>query len=347
MLQAMKTQLLIPILLVACGGKTDLSSDTSLDTADPQEGQGTTIWAGWNHQWGLLSHRVSLIRVKAGKPGSSESGILGGDWSTGETWSDDVNFRIHQQTVTSSTLEITTGEVSLVVGPDGEASATLDVDADLVVLQGFEIDTDLPLLPVDGSEQPTYDPALGYTSRGFGMAVAATEEGWEATAQVRWGPRDRADMNSAIPLAQTAVKIYWAAIDGATATSPIDISGTEVLAHSPPNSPQTGHTEDLSLSGHGLVGIRGFFLGIDDADGGDGGDYLRSFGVEVPPGEDGSPPATISAEILNTAPIELGEMSMTYSAEALWIELDPETSQISGETVTGIHPIGRHEVPID
>jgi len=335
----MKCLVFIPFLALACSGKSD--------TAEP-DGDTHTIWAGWNHQWGLLSHRVSLIRVKAGEDGSAESGILGGDWSTGESWSDDVNTRIHQQAVTADGLEVTTGEVSITVGPDGEASVPVpDAVGDLVVLQGFEIDTDLPLIVDPGTDAPDYDPRLGFTSRGFGMALSEGESGWQATATVRWGPRDRADMNAAIPLAQTAVTIYWAAITGITETTPVVISGSQPLPHSPPNSPQVGHSEALGLTGHGFAAIRGFSLGVDDTDGGDGGDYLRSFGVELPPGPTGEPPATISAEVLTTSVIELGEMSMTYDVEATWVELDPNSSRVEGETVAGKHQIGRHIIPIE
>ena len=330
----MKTLLFIPLFALACSSKSD--------TAEP-DGDTHTVWSGWNHQWGLLSHRVSLVRVRAGNDGSAESGILGGDWSTGESWSDDVNVRIHQQAVQAPDLVVTTGEVSFTVGPDGEASAPIpDAVGDFVVLQGFEIDTDVPLADSPDADVPDYDPALGFTSRGFGMAIGEGDGGWEATATVRWGPRDRADMNAAIPLAQTAVTIYWAAFETLPEVSPVSISGSQPLAHSPPNSPQEGHTEDLELSGFGFAAIRGFFLGIDDTDGGDGGDYLRSFGAELPPTAEGAPPETISAEILNTSVIELAEMSMTYSIDAFWASLDPETSRVTGETVTVNHPIGRH-----
>ena len=150
----------------------------------------THVWSGWNHQWGLLSHRVSLVRVRAGDDGSAESGILGGDWSTGESWSDDVNVRIHQQAVQAPDLVVTTGEISFTVGPDGEASAPIpDAVGEFVVLQGFEIDTDVPLADSPDADVPDYDPALGFTSRGFGMAIGEGDEsGWEATATVRWGP---------------------------------------------------------------------------------------------------------------------------------------------------------------
>ena len=340
MLRLMKIHVLLPLLALGCSSKSD--------TGEPIAGESHTVWAGWNHQWGLLSHRISLVRVKAGEDGSAESGILGGDWSTGESWSDDVNVRVHQQSVTTSALEFTSGEVSITVGPEGEATVPIpDAAGDYVVLQGFEIDTDLPLIDNPEGEIPDYEPRLGFTSRGFGMAINPAESGWEATATVRWGPRDRADMNAAIPLAQTAVTIYWTAITGSPEVVPVTIEGMQPLAHSPPNSPQTGYTEDLALSGHGFIALRSFFLGVDDVDGGDGGDYLRSFGVELAPSPDGRPPETIAAEILNTSVIELAEMQMTYRADAMWVELDPDTSVVTGETVSDNHPIGRHILPVD
>ncbi len=81
-----------------------------------------TIWSGWNHTWGMLSHRVSLIEVRTGEAGQARSGILGGDWSTGDTWSDDVEHRIHQQHVTGDELTVETGTITFTVGPEGGTS---------------------------------------------------------------------------------------------------------------------------------------------------------------------------------------------------------------------------------
>ena len=74
MLRLMKIHAILPFLALGCSSKSD--------TGEPVAGESHTVWAGWNHQWGLLSHRISLVRVKAGEDGSAESGILGGDWST-------------------------------------------------------------------------------------------------------------------------------------------------------------------------------------------------------------------------------------------------------------------------
>jgi len=346
----MKTIGLTSLLLIGCTKSTPNESHTgsaSTDDTGSADTETFTVWSGWNHSWALLSHRISLVRVKAGEGGSAESGILGGDWSTGESWSDDVNYRIHQQDVTSSTLTVLHGETSFTVGPEGSATASslleLD-DADVVVLRGFEIDTDLP----QSDDYPTdYDPALGYTSRGFGMAVSLDESQVIASSTILWGPRDRADVNSAVPHAQTGVTVYWTAISGLDSKTESRFSDGQELAHTPPNSPQEGMSEPLDWSGMGIAAMTSIQLRITDVDGGDGGDYLRSFGAEIPPSESGEAPSEFSAEILNTSIIELAHMRMDYEVDAIWIPLDPEKNTIMGHTVEGIHPIGSHSVPIE
>lgn len=346
----MKTIGLTSLLLIGCtksAPSTDGtgSTDTGATDTGATDTETFTIWSGWNHSWALLSHRISLVRVKAGEGGTAESGILGGDWSTGESWSDDVNYRIHQQDVTSSTLTVEHGERSLIVGPDGSATASslLDIgDADLVVLRGFEINTDI----AQSDDYPTdYDPALGYTSRGFGIGVSLEGSEVIASSTILWGPRDRADVNSAVPHAQTGVTVYWTAISGIDSKTESSFSGGQELAHTPPNSPQEGMSEPLDWSGIGIAALTSIQLSINDVDGGDGGDYLRSFGAEIPPSESGDAPNELSAEILNTSLIELAHMRMDYDVSAVWIPLDPEKNTITGHTVEGNHPIGSHSVP--
>ena len=324
---------LLSILMAGCTGK-------ATDTASPVaiEGPTHTIWSGWNHTWGFLSHRLSLIQVKAGEGEEAESGMVGGSWSTGETWSDDVNFRIHQQHITGNVIEVEHGETSMTVGPEGVATATSFADREdfqLVVLRGFEINTDTE----QSEDYPEdYDPALGYTSKGFGMSVEQTGVGEiTATAHLRWGGRDRDDMNSAIPHAQADVVVYWSAISGLSSSETVTFSGQQDLAHTPPNSEQSGLTSALEWSGHGVSAIRRFDLLLEDQDGGDGGDYIRSAGTEIEPQPDGTAPDTIAAEILTTSAIELGTMRMECSADAVWIPLDPSRNAIgarNGRTLT-------------
>ena len=150
------------------------------------------VWSGWNHTWSMLSHRVSRIRTVLEPDETLSLGIVGGDWSTGESFSDDVTYRMHYQRITGPGLLVEHGETPIEVGPDGHATATASTTLtapDLVVLRGFDINTD--------AEQPdgypdNYDPAHGYTSRGFGFSVGAPVNGsFEVSATLRWAPQDR------------------------------------------------------------------------------------------------------------------------------------------------------------
>jgi hypothetical protein len=341
----MKPIIALSFLALACA-KT--GGDSSLPESEPISGPTHTIWAGWNHTWGMLSHRASYIQVESGTGETASSGIVGGDWSTGDTWTDDVEYRIHQQHVTGEVLQVELGSATLIVGPEGTDGTSVDIDmsdAAVVVLQGFEFNTD-----IDQSEDypEGYDPALGYTSRGFGMGVSLSEDGRvDVTASVHWGPRDRPDMNSAIPFAQTEVTVHFAALSGFPSADRAHYTGQQDLAHDPPLSAQQGLHEPLEWDGFGFAAIESFELSLFDTDGEDGGDYLRSFGVELAPTEDGRPPTTIQTEILTSAPLELGTMSMAADVTAIWVPLDSSTSRIQGVTLSGSHPVGAHIVPID
>lgn len=318
------------------------------DTAEtaPITGPTHTIWSGWNHTWDMLSHRVSVIDVRPGPSGEATSGILGGDWSTGDTWSDDVNHRVHQQHVTGSELRAEAGSITLLVPPGG-VTTTVPVeleDAQTVVINGFTINTDTKQIADYPSD---YDPALGYTSRGFAIGAHLTEGGdVELTVDVRWGPRDRDPMNRALAVAQTDVTVDYMVLAASTAIQTATFSAAQDLQHDPPYSDQSGITQALSWSGYGVAGITSFALFLDETDGGDGGDYLRSFGVEMAPMPEGAPPEHVAGEILTSSALELATMSMSAEAGLVWVPLDPSESHIEGETIAGTHPVGTFTVPI-
>ena len=176
------------------------------------------------------------------------------------------------------------------------------------MLRGFEIETDA----AQPADYPDYDPALGYTSRGFGMGLSAVDQesgtpAFDVHAQVRWGPRDRDDMNAAMRVAQTEVRVAWTAIGYSGTASHSSLTDAVDLNHTPPWSEQSGLSLETSLTGGpGIAGITSFDLGVSDQDGGDGGDYLRSFGVELDLAEDASAPQSVQTEVLTTSAIELG-----------------------------------------
>ncbi len=322
------------------------------DKGDTEEGSvpSAIVWAGWNHTWSKLSHRVSFIQAIAEPDGGLSMGIRGGDWSTGDTWADDAAYRMQLQRVYGYGLDIVHGETSLTVGPEGvatvEDSAEVTSEQVVVVLRGFEIETDV----AQGADYPDdYDPALGYTSRGFGMEVGgATADGslvtFDVTAAIRWGPRDRDDMNAAMPLAETGVRVAWTVIGYSGAESHISLSDAVDLSHSPPYSTQSGLEISTELDGGpGIIGLTAFDLGVRDQDGGPGGDYLRSFGVEAAL-DDGDAPEQVLAEVTTSSAIELGTMHFAPEIDLVWVQPDSKDLRIETFSSEGTHEVGSFEI---
>ena len=324
------------------------------DTGSAAEATQDVVWAGWNHTWEKLSHRVSLIRAIAEPDGRFSTGIRGGDWSTGDAWADEAAYRMQLQRVSGRGLQIVHGETLLTVGPDGtateEATAEISADTVAVVLRGFEIETDV----AQGAAYPDdYDPVLGYTSRGFGFSVGEpTVHGeditFEVGAQVRWGPRDREDMNRAMEAAQTRVWVAWTAIGHPGTQSRIRMDDAVDLTHAPPYSTQAGLQLSTGLDGGpGIVGITHFDLGLGDQDGGEGGDYLRSFGVEVQV-DGGMAPSQVLAEITTSSVIELGTMHFAPEVDLIWITPDVADLKVEVVIYEGTHGVGEFEIdPMD
>jgi hypothetical protein len=329
-------------ILLGCSGK---AQDTG---AEPR--QDHNIWAGWNLTWDTLSHRVSSIRTIATAEGGASLGIRGGDWSTGESWSDQASYRVHLQRVTSAGIQVVHGESWISLGPEGSASIEeqVEVSGEVVdiVLRGFEIETDVP----QEEGYPDYDPALGYTSRGFGFSVGpATLEDEEAhftvSAQLRWGPRDRDDMNTAMLLAQSSVRVAWTAIGHNGSSTVAALAGEVDLEHAPPYSEQAGIRLASELGDSpGIAGITGFDLVLSDQDGGDGGDYLRSFGVELDLNDDGAPPLTALAEMTTSSILELGTMHFAPQVQLIWIRPDSPDLKVEPFLLEGTLPVGATEI---
>ena len=165
------------------------------------------------------------------------------------------------------------------------------------------------------------------------MAIGEGDEGWEASGQSA-GARD-ADANAAIPLAQT-VTIYWAAFESLPEVSR-SVSVEASRSHTVHRTVRKRDTRKIRTQRVWLRRDAWIFPRHDDMDVATAVTTSEA-SVSCSTAE-GAPPETISAEIPNTSVIELAEMSMTYSIDAFWASLDPETSRVTGETVTGNHPL--------
>ena len=197
------------------------------------------IWSGWNQRWDMLSHRVSLLGAVMEADGSGTVHLIGGDYSTGANLEDNGLSRIRDWTVTDTDLAVVHGSTELTIGPEEVGSHTESIsapevaalDTHVVVLRGFSLDTDVA--QTDDYPLDLYDPALGYTSRGFAFGVEAEPDlsgdtlSFEVRGTVRWGeagiddPIDRSDMNAAIPHATALLTVHWTLIG---------LSGTVELA---------------------------------------------------------------------------------------------------------------------
>jgi hypothetical protein len=332
----------------------------ALLACSPGPEDSAAVLTGWNYGWRDLAHRISLLRVDLAEDGSAELGLVGGDWSTGETASDEATFRITHTMVTTGSAAFARGTVEIIVGPEGEADGEIVLDAadlpergDLrALLSGFTIVTDVEQT---SPEYPTdYDPAYGYTPTGFGFAVGRPVRSGDSvripvTARVGWGPQDREDMNRAVPHAITAVEVSALAVSFDGQATDLALTGSTTYEPENPDASIWSGTEqppfqaDASFEGgprDSFVGWSAFTLSVNPTgDFAGEGEYLRAFGVEAdgeaaPRAWDGTVTTTLSSTNL----IEFTILTAAYDATLTRIALPDADVTVTQRT--GAHPAG-------
>lgn len=338
------------ITLAGCSGDKDSGGD--------DVGSGV-VFAGWDHTWGLLSHRVRVATVVVDEDGSATTGMIGGDFSTGDTNTEYATYAIHQNRVEAPGLVIAHGKASVVTQPDGridevvtiEASGLSDAASVTAALRGFHINTDI----AQGSDYPSdYDPALGYCTNGFGFAVGEPSVSGNSvsipvTGEVRWGPAgpedpiDRSDMNGAIPFAQTEVEVYVTIIGHngtettASGSGSVDYpNGT--YSDQPPLT-QTDLGLSLDTPDPGFPVLRGFDLGLSVVGATEQGEYIRSYAVELTDGD----PLSVSTEMTNSSLVETASIAFAPSVDVGWISLGAD-GVVEPVTMSGEHDVGTIEL---
>ena len=337
---------------------------TLLACQSPGEPVHALVLSGWEYEWEQLSHRVSLLRVDLQQDATADIALIGGSYTTGQDASDTPNYRIGWSDIGVPGATFTEANGEWVVGPEGSSTVALLVEAPencenvTAYLNGFSIETDIP----QSADYPAdYDPALGYTSNGFGFSLSEPTNtdgvlAVDATASIRWAPQDREDMNAAIPFAQTGVsaRVLFACYAGDTVT--VTVSGSADYPFEPAYTEQPPMIVPLDASGDaagaasdGVLGNTGFNLdaAFTNVDGSDAGDYLRSFGMELTGADDGEGrwTGTTTAQITNSSLIEFGDLLASFSASYTRIGVRGAVTEM--HTVEGTHTVGETTINLE
>ena len=307
-----------------------------------------TILTGWNVTWGQLSHRIAYLETTL-QADALQLGMIGGNWSTGEAFSDTPTYRVRHSTVESRAAHFVDGESELVIGPDGSATTTATVPLDalprhgkqVAVLRGFAYDTDIEGLkgyPED------YDPGHGYTLVAQGVAFSSVkrqgdEYVFEVQATFETGPADREDMNGAMPFAQVAATVSWTLIGFEGHLETATVTGEQPLSWTPPYSHHDPLFDALPLEiksryPKGIIGWRAFMLSQQNDE--NSGEYIRAMGAEIVPT---STPAdhgfTGNAEAIysNSSLSEFHQIDMAFYGEVIWMGLADGDAEITHQVV--------------
>ena len=202
--------------------------------------------------WEKVNHRVSLLGFGTpiladlpcpALPGQAAIAIKGGDWSTGQTMKDTPRVEAFFYAVDArrdgdhpaAAFVRTTNNYTL--GPQGDSkdhraqvSDTLVFDLAALKIEGYQryVPAIIGYRLDTGVKQPQgypgdYDPGHGYTLSLLEIKLgepvrAGSRIQIPLTASIGWGPSDRRNMNAALKLAVTAVRVDVALIglDGHT-----------------------------------------------------------------------------------------------------------------------------------
>ncbi len=313
------------------------------------------VLTGWDYTWETLSHRVGYLRADLAQDTSLRLGLIGGDWSTGESATDIPNYRIRYEDVTAEGVAFAEASTTFYVGPDPEGTATVRVpdvpDGRHMIglIQGFTLNCDTP--QSDGYPAD-YPARYGYTSNGFGFELGEpVRDGADVdvpvTATVRWGPQDRADMNAAIPYAVTEVGIHVLLVVSDKEPARATVTGAASYPFDPPYTDEPPMTAEVAVDGPGADGFLGWSAwrldgNLTGNDAGEG-DYLRAMGVEaVPIGDDrGTITAAVTATIANSSVLELTQFVAGFEGEL--VRVGAPRAQVDHYEVSGAHPVGAAE----
>ena len=178
--------------------------------------------------WDLLDHRLSLLEMTFVPDDDGGGGTIAAE-NEGGPFGPVDHVGVHEafDVFRGDALRAVETSTTLVIEPSGAtdpeqmvAAGEAAVDSDAFAgaevvgafIRGYRISTnDYDAPPAFATEIP-YDPGNGFTSRGLGVqlgtpVVAGSTVTVPVSARVSHGPSDRADMNAALPLATTWIRV--------------------------------------------------------------------------------------------------------------------------------------------
>ena len=307
----------------------------------PPEFVTTQVWSGFHYEWEELSHRLSLVQATLNDDGSMDMGMIGGDWSTGELFSDLPQFRMHQQEISDSGFRAVHGKSTLTLFSDQKSTVELPLaeNKTQLILRGFSINTDI----AQSADYPLdYNPAHGYTASGFEVAGEADSEKGIAYlhAQVDWGPQDRESMNAAMLEATTELTVYWSQIEHTKEAVSHNIALESTHDYDPPFSEHAPMQSTLELDTPSVIGISRFSLSLQDQEGTDMGSYWRRMGVEISPASNLSYDVVLDAS--NSSLIEELAVQAYGEVDLISFPLAHNDSQSNTLSYSDQHEVGTH-----
>jgi hypothetical protein len=333
------------------------------------------LLTGWYYGWENLSHRIALLDVGLEQDEQTpwlDLGFIGGPYSSGAAGTDVPLYRVSYEKISSPDLWFAEGEVEMVIGPNastqqGSAVGSIpdpgfgEVDGMIAVLRGFRIATDVE----QGADYPldVYDPAYGYTSKGFSVELGAPTlvgDNLEVPVEgtVRWAAQDRDDMNAAIPYAMTELVVRYTIVGYKGSLESQKIQGEKIYEVENPDAPMWSFTEQppmttsLELAGKGRTGPIAWtsfdFLVNETGSFAGEGDYMRAIGLEMRPTADarGEIEAAVTTTVQTSSLIELTELNAAFQANA--VRIGVKDAVVEHFQVEGSHPVGEaenHQLP--
>lgn len=203
----------------------------------------TVSWLeGASYRWDLFNHRVSHLRFEATESGATVA-VVGGTSTTGLStvldpscddatcdefpFFDEADVAVDVVRLTTSKESVGTGELQLVVGPQG-ASGTLEVTfgkkargEGVALLRGYTLDTNVALTGGDAC----YQPKNGWLPRRLAISlgeVTVADDGMSATVAVdaaftagKTFEDERQCLDAVVDQAQVALAVQAVVVVGA------------------------------------------------------------------------------------------------------------------------------------